>query len=195
MTKMNFNGQEKSEVTSAIKNAIKAAMMLANTNDGDYGESKLDAEIFGDNFKVYVTNDESDYTFGLIYAPLDEYEFNVCVDIDSFMDYELMFGDVIDSVCEQFYNYLASNIGSEYIKTVVTAVFKEPYIDFNSEYIGKGWKLGWLKHKDEIGKNFVVFTLYHNGHKVYGLGTYRLDIVSLEKVDAIVRTACNFIND
>lgn len=196
MKKMNFNGQEKSEVTNAIKNAIKAAMMLANTNDCDYGESKLDSEIFGGNWKVYVTNDESEYTFGLYYGLLCNNDFSVCVDINSLMDYELMCGDFIDSVCNKFYDYLVSNIDSEKVKTIVTAVFKGTDIVVNNAYIGKGWELDWLKNKDEKGKDFVAFTLCHNGYKAYGLGTYRLGRISLKNnVDAIAETACTFINN
>lgn len=187
MTKENLNGQNKSVAANAIEEAIKNAFNQI-TEECLYGVAKIN-----DNWDVCVCNSHRTYEFSLnyTYGEFMKCEARYILDFDDLSDFDILCGrSIVDEVIEEFIAYIYSNIESEKVESIVTEVAKAPYIDTNSAYIAKGWKLGWLKHKDVLGQIFVDYTIYHNDEKVYKIGT-----VALSDIKPIVEVVCKLIND
>lgn len=186
MTKEVKNGQY-----SVSANAIEEAIMNAFnkiTKECLYGVAKIN-----DNWEVCVSNSHRTYQFTLNYTYKDviKCECKYMVDFDDLSDFDILCGrSVIDEVIEEFIAYIYSNISMEKVESIVSEVAKAAYVDSNSAYIAKGWKLGWVKTKDKDGEYMVDYTIYHNDEKAYTLGT-----AALSDVKPIVEVVCKLIND
>lgn len=179
------NGQN-SVAASAIEEAIMNAFNKI-TEECLYGAVKIN-----DNWEVCVSNSHRTYQFTLNYTYKDviKCECKHMVDLDEFSDFDILCGrNIMDEVIDEFFSYIYSNISMEKVESIVSEVAKAAYIDSNSAYIAKGWKLGWVKHKDVLGQYFVDYTIYHNDEKVHKIRT-----VALSDVKPIVKEVFKLIN-